>query len=497
MTNSTSRRGFIKASAAAAATVGLHRFTARSYANVIGSNTDIRMGVIGFNGRGMAHIDGWLKIPGVRLVSLCDADARVLEKGRKHVVDAQAASKQPAAELAVSQDLRHMLDSKEVDAISTATPNFWHSLIVVLGCQAGKDVYVEKPVSHNVWEGRQAVKAARKYNRIVQAGTQYRSSAPIHEAVDYIHAGKLGKVKVGRALVYNRRGSIGKVESTPELAKEIDLNMWCGPTPLEAPHRKNFHYDWHWVFSTGNGELGNNGIHMIDLVRWAMNKNELSRGVISVGGRFAFNDDGNTPNTQFAVHNYDDSLMIMEVRGLPTKPNSPKVDTYKKQSIGWIVECENGYVAGGTSAPAAYDHDDKLIQKFDGANDKKLFGQNHFQNFIDGVRSRKIEGLHAEIEQGHLSSALCHTPNISYRLGQQSDPEAVAAAMKSDPVAADTFERFQAHLAVNEVDLKKDRVTLGVPLKMDPKTERFVDNDKANQLLKDVYRAPFVMPEEV
>jgi predicted dehydrogenase len=485
----------------AGAAIGASRFTAISYAKIAGANDKIRVGVIGFNGRGNAHIDAWRSIDGVELVALCEADEAVLNRGYSRVMKNEPATRPAASAPNVAapriskyRDVRKLLDDKEIDAISIATPNHWHSLMTVWGCQAGKDVYVEKPVSHDVWEGRQSVAAARKYSRIVQTGTQNRSNSAIAAAIDFLQKGNLGKIILGRALVYNRRGSIGKVAATPPVPAGIDLDLWCGPSPLEAPHREHFHYDWHWFWQTGNGEIGNNAIHEIDIVRWAMKNTELSSSVISVGGRFGYVDDAQTPNTQFAVHRFADrSLMVMEIRGLPSKPNSPKQDTYKGQDVGFVIECENGYLSGA----AAYDNKDKLIQNFGGKEAKNTMQQDHFANFIEAVRSRKPADLHADIEQGHLSSALCHTPNISYRLGKPKAPDEIAAAVKNDPAASDALARLEEHLAINEVDVKLDMATLGMPLKMDPKTERFPDNPAANTMLKRVYRPPFVLPDEV
>jgi predicted dehydrogenase len=500
MIHTPSRRKFLQGTAASAAALGLTRFTALSYGKIVGSNDKIRMGVIGFNGRGNSHIDAWRRIKGVELVAICDADETVLNKGYDRIMKAAPAAAKAAEPKAEAprvekyHDLRKLLDNKDIDGISTATPNHWHSLITVWGCQAGKDVYVEKPVSHDVWEGRKSVEAARKYSRIVQTGTQNRSNVAVHDAVEWVKAGNLGKIQIGRALVYNRRGSIGQVSATPPIPQGVNLDLWCGPSPLEAPHRKNFHYDWHWFWQTGNGEIGNNSIHEIDIVRWALGKQTLSPSVISVGGRFGYTDDAETPNTQFAIHNYGDVLMVMEIRGLPAKAGIAKLDTYRTQSIGWVIECENGYLAGTT----AYDKDDKMIRKFEADGEaKKRMQQDHFANFIDAVRSRKVADLHADIEQGHLSSALCHTPNISYRLGRKADPEAIREAVKADPAALDAFERVKTHLAANEVDISMDKAILGVPLKMDPKTEQFIDNPEANAMLKRVYRAPFVLPDSV
>jgi predicted dehydrogenase len=405
-------------------------------------------------------------------------------------------------------DLRRVMDSKEIDVVSTATPNHWHSLITVWGCQAGKDVYVEKPVSHNVWEGRKAVEAARKYNRIVQTGTQSRSNMALKEAYEWVRANNLGKIKVARGLCYKRRGSIGKVEGELKVPETINYDLWAGPSPAEAVKRKNFHYDWHWQWAQGNGDLGNQGIHQMDTARWALGKMELSPRVLSIGGRFGYEDDGETPNTQFVIHDYGDVQLIFEVRGLPKEGGSAIMDKYKGQSVGTVIECEGGYLvdAGYTSSPMAYDWDGKLIKKFS-LDKKKEEGEQaandgnggHFGNFIKAVRSRKVEDLNADILEGHLSSALCHTGNISYRLGKTVGQEEVTATLKENKAAAETFEHFVEHLDKNKVSLKETKPVLGAFLQMDPKTEKFVGDhaDVANKMLSRAYRAPFVVPENV
>ncbi|HEX8911658.1 MAG TPA: Gfo/Idh/MocA family oxidoreductase, partial [Humisphaera sp.] len=512
-----SRRSFLKGSAAvaAASAAGLPGFTARSYAAVVGSNEDIRIAVIGFNSRGNSHIDAFSKMKGVRLVGLCDADDKVLEKGlarletgggkkptskpsTRPVASAKKrqemaggpdeepkAPEKPKVKVVGYTDLRRVMDNKEIDAISTATPNHWHSLIVVWGCQAGKDVYVEKPVSHNVWEGRQAVEAARKYNRIVQTGTQSRSNSALKEAYEWVQKGGLGKIKVARGLCYKRRGTIGKVDGELKIPENIHYDLWAGPSPMDPVRRKAFHYDWHWQWAQGNGDLGNQGIHQMDTARWALGKPFLSPKVMSVGGRFGYEDDGQTPNTQFVVHDYGDSMLIFEVRGLPKETGSGSMDQYKKQSVGTVVECEDGYLvdSGYSSSPMAYDNKGEFIKKF---SLEKAGGEgDHFANFIKAVRSRKVEDLHADILEGHLSSALCHTGNISYRLGKEVGQEEVAAAVKSNKAAAETYERLVEHLEKNKVSLKESKPTLGAFLQMDPKTERFIGDhaEDANKLL--------------
>jgi predicted dehydrogenase len=290
--------------------------TSRARGRVIGPNEEIRVAVVGFRGRGADHIRSIMTLrekgEKVRLVALCDADRNILEAGVKSMRD-------KGVLVQGYMDMRDVFASSEVDVVTFATPNHWHALGTVWAVQSGKDVYVEKPVSHNVWEGRKAVDAARKYGRIVQAGTQSRSSRAIAEAVAWVRAGNLGKIKVSRGLCYKRRRSIGKVNGPQPIPEGIDYNLWCGPAPMEPLMRKNLHYDWHWVWSTGNGDIGNQGIHQMDIARWFLGESALAPRVVSVGGRLGYIDDGETPNTQIAFFDYPAAPLIFEVRGLPER----------------------------------------------------------------------------------------------------------------------------------------------------------------------------------
>jgi len=473
-----SRRRFIKSSLI---TTGALSLSARSWNNVLGANEDIRVAVVGFNGRGGSHISGFSNIPGVRLTGLCDVDSKVLDASAQRL-------QKKGQTIEAHIDVRRLLESKNIDVISTATPNHWHALITIWACQAGKDVYVEKPISHCVWEGRKAVEAARKYKRIVQAGTQSRSNAGLREALDWVRAGNIGKIKIARGLCYKPRPSIGKVEGPQPIPPSVNYDLWCGPAPNGPLMRSRLHYDWHWVWATGNGDIGNQGIHQMDICRWALNKPELSPKILSVGGRLGYADDGETPNTQFAVHDYGDALLIFEVRGLPAGTGKREMDKYRTQSVGHVIECEGGYLAG----TSVYDNDGQVIRSFMGRGE-----EGHFENFIKAVRSRKVSDLNADILEGHLSSALCHTSNISYRLGKEANPEEIREALKADKAAVETLGRMEEHLAANGVDLKKTRASLGAFLRMNGKTERFIDNPEADKLLKDNYRPPFVVPENV
>ena len=274
--------------------------------------------------------------------------------------------------------------------------------------------------------------------------------------------------------------------------------MWCGPAPKGELLRKNLHYDWHWVFDTGNGDVGNQGIHQMDIARWVLRQNALSPRILSVGGRLGYRDDGNTPNTQFVLHDYPGAPMIFEVRGLPRGKEfqtdalwSKNMPDLKGARIGVVVDCAGGsMVIPSYDSATAYDEKGNLMRQFKG-------GADHYANFIAAVRSRNRGELNADIEQGHLSSALCHTGNISHRLGKPSDPETIGQYLAISGPARETFERMAQHLAANEVDLKRTPLTLGALLEMDPATERFTDNDAANRLLRRDYRFPFIVPEKV
>ena len=348
------RRTFLKRTALAAGAMG---WTAQSWSQVRGANEDIRMAVVGFHDRGKSHIEAWTKLKGVRLTALCDVDSKVLQAeverlaGDGHQVQGYT-------------DIRKLLADPNVDAISIATPNHWHALAAVWGIQAGKDVYVEKPVSYDVWEGEKIVQAAKLHHKIVQAGTQSRSSSALKEGVAWVQAGNLGKIKVARGLCYKPRASIGKTEGPQPVPATVDYDLWCGPAPLTPPRRKKFHYDWHWFWNYGAGDLGNQGIHEMDVARWFLGEQALSPGVLSVGGRLGYVDDAETPNTLIAFHDYVRAPLIFEVRGLPEKAGSKQMDKYKGGQIGVVVECEGGYVLVPTyDSYIAYDNDGKEIKK--------------------------------------------------------------------------------------------------------------------------------------
>ena len=483
---SISRRDFLQDSALAAAALaaGVAVPDTRAAERVAAArkgqlNDQLRVAVVGVHGRGMSHVGAFAgnnKLNTI-ITTVCDADSAVIGNAMKAVEKKQGNA--PKFE----QDIRKVVEDKNIDIISIATPNHWHALAAIWALQNGKDVYVEKPVSHNVSEGRRIVEAARKHNRICQTGTQSRSSTGLKEAMAFLHEGKIGKIKVARGLCYKPRGSIGKVDGPQPVPKSCDYNLWCGPAPMTPLMRKRLHYDWHWVWDTGNGDLGNQGIHEMDKARWGLGKGELSKSVVSVGGRFGYVDDGQTANTQICVFDYGDCELIFEVRGLLTKD-------LLGARIGNIWYGTDGYmVSTSYSNAVAFTPKGEVITKFGG-------GEDHFGNFIKAVRGRKVEDLNADILEGHLSSALCHLGNISYRLGDEQPFGQKPKAFAKDKDAGDSFERMEQHLKDNKIDLDTIKCRVGRKLDLDPTKETFLGDKEANAMLTREYRRGFEVPEK-
>ncbi len=441
---------------------------------------NLNVAVVGVRGRGMSHVGGFAGRNGCRITAICDVDEGVIGKAMTHVKKAQG------AEPKYVKDVRKLVEDPKIDIISIATPNHWHALAAILALQNGKHVYVEKPVSHNISEGRRIVEFARKYGKICQTGTQSRSSKGTQEAMKFLHDGKLGRVKVARGLCYKPRGSIGKVSGEQQPPKTMDYDLWCGPAPFKLPHRNSLafgpvHYDWHWIWDYGNGDLGNQGIHQMDVARWGLGKNELAKTAFSAGGRFGYVDDGETPNTQVCVFDYGDAELIFEVRGLGTKD-------YKGAKVGNVFHCTDGYlVCTNYNTALAYSPQGELIKKFEG-------GEDHIGNFVQAVRANKPEMLAADIEQGHLSSALCHLANISYRLGTDQTFDKARSALGDDKDSVETLERTQEHLKNNKVMVDGQQYRVGRKLTLDVSKEVFVGDKEANAMLTREYRKGFEVP---
>ncbi len=439
----------------------------------------IGVAVIGTGGRGGAHAEAFATRKDCEVRYLCDAD---LARARGM---AAAVAKYQGRVPKIGQDMRAVFEDDSVDVVSIATCNHWHALAAIWAMQAGKDVYVEKPVSHNVSEGRRMVQVARKYKRICQTGTQYRSHGSNRALAEYLGAGKLGEVKLAFCMVRKGRGSIG-APGKFEPPTSVDYDLFCGPAPLAKITRRNFHYDWHWFWDFGNGDLGNSGIHRVDIARWALGVHGPGRAVMSYGGRVGYQDAGETPNTQVTLHDFGDKSLVVEVRGL-------KTGTDRGLANGIVIEGSEGFVTSTQTSAAVFDPQGKKIADLNGP------GEDHFDNFLKAVRSRKIDDLNAEILEGHQSSALCHLGNISHRLGMSASPKMILeqlTARKVHDEVAETFDRNRKHLKENGVALEKTPLTLGPWLAIDSEREVFADNARADALLTRPYRKPFVVPAE-
>ena len=432
------RRNFLMTSAvAASAAPGLKS----------SPNDTVRVACVGVRGRGVDHIKSYSKLNNVEIVAFCDVDENILNKRLGEYE--QTGKKRPAS----FTDLRKLLEDKNIDAISIATPNHNHTLQTIWACQAGKDVYVEKPCSHNMFEAKQIVAAARKYDRIVQQGSQSRSSPALQQAVEKMRDGFLGEVYMARGLCFKWRDTIGHTPVEPVPAG-VHYDLWQGPAQEHPFTRNRFHYNWHWFWDYGNGDLGNQGIHEVDIARWGLGVRYPTK-VSAIGGHFMFDDDQETPNTLNCSFEFDEGgkkkIMVFEVRhwisnheagiGAGGKHRDPN-------TIGNLFYGSKGYMAinGYTKYQTWMGKDQQP-----GASAEQ--GGDHFANFITAVRSHKRGELNAEIEEGAISTTLVHLANISYRVGRE--------------------------------------------LHFDPETYSCVGDDEATRMFTRNYRAPFIVPENV
>ena len=479
---------------------------------VFGANNTIRVALIGCGNRGSALFGMFQGIPGVEMVAICDPDLDCMAKLLKNIEKKQISSipkadpeneeQQKAYRAAVDraktdvrrinciQDHRKLLERKDIDAVVIASPNYWHTLHAIQAMQAGKDVYLEKPVSHSLWEGQQLVAAESKYNRIVQAGFQNRSDPGPREGIKYATSGELGKILGVHVCCLNNRKSIGPVRTEPWAAEaNLDYNLWLGPASDVPITRNKLHYDWHWVWNTGNGDVGNQAPHEIDLACWTLGDAPLPTRIQSTGGRFAWNDAGETPNILTTWYEQAGIPVIIEVNNLCISPTVNAAPLRNGIRIGVVIKCEGGEVRGGRGGMDAVAEDGKTkLQSFKGDG-----GASHQRNFIDAVRSRKRDSLTSSLVDAEKSSAIAHLANLSFRSGSPSTEAELDKSIGGHAVIPTILQEQKAQLEGWGVE--RPEYTLGAPVQVDPATR--VASCKGLELdwVHTPGRGEFVVPE--
>ncbi|MGI6401324.1 MAG: Gfo/Idh/MocA family oxidoreductase [Thermoguttaceae bacterium] len=458
----------------------------------ISPNEKLGAMIVGCGGRSGDHINGYLADGRVQILYVCDPDVARAES-RAQMIEEKAGYRPKTV-----ADLRDGLSDPALDFVSCASTNHWHALCGVWAMQAGKHAYIEKPICHNLHEGKALIACAKKYGVMCQVGSQFRSSTAIQNAFEFARNGGIGEIKLTRGLCYKRRKSIGALGqyAVPET---VDYDVWSGPAPIvDPPTRPNFHYDWHWQRLYGNGDLGNQGPHQTDIARTFLGVDQFPSSVISYGGRLGYqaerNDDsyvdaGDTANTEVSIYNYaDGKTLVFETRGLET-------DDYRTAKIGVVAHGSAGYLVQSQIAYdycAAFDKDMKMFKEFRGSG-------NHFRNFVDAIYNDDYASLNADARCGHLAAGLSHVGNISYYLGEDNkvsveEARKIVADIPGNDDNLDTFQRTVDHLIKNNVDLDKYPLSMGRALKIDPETESFIDDPEATKLETREYRDDFVIP---
>ncbi len=418
---SLSRRSFFQGAAVAA-----------SATRVVGANDRIGVGIIGLGGRGGAHLNGYSKITECQITGLCDVNQEARERAQARLAKAGGAKAKDFV------DMREMFADRDIDAVSIATPNHWHALATIWACQAGKDVYVEKPASYNVHESWRMVEEARKHKRMVQVGSQSRSSPGMQKAMQLLREGIIGKVYLSKGLCFKRRNTIGKTPVEP-VPPGLDWDKFLGPAPMRPYTKNRFRYNWHWFWDTGNGDIGNQGVHQMDICRWGLGEAGFPKWTFSSGGKYIYDDDQETPNTQLATFDYGDAEIIFEVRGILTGPEAGQ-PVRGGNSIGNLFLGAEGWmwVAGGSFQVYKGEKNELAMEEKGGGGDSVA---RHMQNFLAACRSRNYKELTAEVEIGAMSASLCHLANISYRVGRKITWDAAAKRFVGDAEATKLLTR--------------------------------------------------------
>ena len=492
------RRRFVESSLA----TGVFLASSPAVTKAKSPNEKIGVAVIGAGGRGNAHLAQFVDDSRTQVLYIVDVDEKIGNARCDWAEDKQG--QRPK----FVRDMRTAFDDPALDVISTATPNHWHALCGVWAMQAGKDAYIEKPICHNIAEGSALIAAAQKYQRICQVGTQSRSNPAMQRAMQFLHAGGIGDVRLARGLCYKRRKSIGP-KGNYSIPDNVDFNLWSGPATYTDPMltRQRLHYDWHWQRHYGNGDLGNQGPHQTDIARWGLGIDSHPNTILSYGGRLGYQaerkdpkyiDAGDTANTEVSIYDYGDKCIVFETRGLDVTNSADEeihrlFQSTKGNKIGVIFYGTTGYlVQARYDHLVAFDKNLDVIQEFKGAGD-------HFGNFLDACISRQADDLNANVREGHLSAGISHLGNISYYLGEHnkvsaSEAEEILSSLPGPDDHLLTLKRTIKHVTDNGVDLADYPISMGPLLKFDPVTEEFPDSPEATSLVSREYRDGFVCP---
>lgn len=479
--NNLSRRQFMASAAAASAAIS---FPSAARSTTMAAD-DVNLGFISCGSRAGQLMGPFSKTPGTNIAGLCDPDENRLGKAQERFPKASG-----------YPDLRALLDNKSIDAVVVATCNHWHCLAAIWAMQAGKDVYVEKPLSHSQWEGQQTVAAARKYNRICQLGTQQRSDPMQAEIKKFLHEDKvLGKIRTARVNRYGVRGSIGKRATPLPIDASVNYDLWLGPAQDKPIFRDKLQYDWHWDWNTGSGEMGNWGVHVLDDLRNNVFQDQVSlpQRICGGGGRVVWNDAGDTPNVHFVYFDTGDIPVVIGLSNLTAGPGEKKSPPNPGPGSGYVAYCEGGRFEGQRGRGAAYDNDGKKIREFRGNSGNQL----HQDNFIEAVRTRNRSSLNAEVEVGHQSTGWCNLANIAFQSGSRFSHQQAKEVTGDQGIWNGLLNEMEQHLARHSIRLDSSQIVLSPILTVDPQKEVFVGQhaEAANGFLKRQYRAPYVVPQ--
>ncbi len=434
---------------------------------------NLSVAVVGTRGHGKSHIKNFMALDETEITYICDVDFALGDRAADEI--GLKTGRRPR----VRSDIREVLADPTVDVVSVATPHHWHALATIWALQAGKHVYVEKPLTHTFDEGLAVIAATEKYRRLVQHGTQLRSNTSLGAAAAFMQGGGLGDIEVVHCITHKPRTPIPDKE--PKVPASVDYDLWVGPAEMKPPERGGFHYHWHWFWDYGNGALGNNGIHRIDVARIGLGLEGLGDSVLTYGGRYGPPDSGETPNTSVTIHRFGDTWVVQEILGLPTEPH---------------LGVSNGIIFYGTEGNITYHKGSAAITGQDGEVLKRFPGSqlNHIKGFVDAVKGNDPDLITGTVEEGHVSSALCHLGNISYLVGDDaSDAEVTSAvdALGAPPMIRGLLEKVRANLNTNGAS---GDLVLGQSLGLSKELSPIVGNAEASALLARKYREPYVVP---